>query len=89
MTKNISQAPEATVSDSCKLYSKITLLLEDKEVCSKKQNKCFQNEHILDFSQEHRFKIIKDDIEKYAIKIQIKRSQSFGVKSKYIELSIS
>ena len=52
----------------------------------KKQSKCFQNEHILDFSDEHKLKVSKDMLEKYTIKIQIKKCQNYGVKSRILIL---
>ena len=79
------QVPQITLADSSKMYSKITLLMDSKELLSKKQNKCFQNEDILDFSKEHKFKISKDLIENYIIKIQIKKTTNFGVKSKKLK----
>ena len=63
--------------------------MDSKELVSKKQSKCFQNEHILDFSKEHKFKISKDLIEKYTIKIQIKKATNFGVKSKKFNYDIN
>ena len=59
--------------------------MDSKELVSKKQSKCFHNEHILDFSKEHKFKISQDLLEKYTIKIQIKKTTNFGVKSKKLK----
>ena len=54
LTHPCHQVPQITLEESSKLYSKIILLMDSKELVSKKQSKCFQNEHILDFSEEHK-----------------------------------
>ena len=63
--------------------------MDSKELVSKKQSKCFQNELFLDFSKEHKFKISKDLIERYTIKIQIKKTSNFGVKSKKLKYDMN
>jgi hypothetical protein len=74
--QNISQ------EDSAKLYASISLLVDSNVLISKKKSSCFQNDQILDFSKEHQFKISKDMLEKYEIKIQIKKTTTLAVKSK-------
>jgi hypothetical protein len=49
---------------------------------SKKKSSCFQNDQIFDFSKEYQFKISRDMLEKYKIKIQMKKTTTIGVKSK-------
>ena len=63
--------------------------MERKEIICKKKSKCFQNEHILDFSKEQQFKIRKESLEKYSIKVQIKKTTNLGNKSmKYDSVAI-
>ena len=68
--------------DSAKLYASISLLVDSNVLISKKKSSSFQNEQIIDFSKEHQFKINKDMLEKYEIKIQIKKTTSIGINSK-------
>ena len=56
--------------------------MDGEEIIYKKKSKCFEKNQILDFSKEHQFNITKDWLEKYTIKIQIKKTTNFGIKSK-------
>ena len=67
--------------DSAKLYASISLLVDNNVLICKKKSSCFQNDQILDFSKEHQFKINKDMLGKYKIRIQIKKTTTIGVQS--------
>ena len=68
--------------DSAKLYASISLLVDNNVLICKKKSSCFQNDQILDFSKEQKLKISKDMLEKYEIKIKLKKKTTIGVKSK-------
>jgi hypothetical protein len=68
--------------DFAKLYASISLVVDSNVLICKKRSSCFQNNQILDFSKEHQFKINKSMLEKYEIKIEIKKTTTIGVKSK-------
>ena len=76
------KAQNSSQEDSAKLYASISLLVGNNVLICKKKSSCFQNDQIIDFSKEHQLKINKDMLEKYEIKIQIKKTTSIGVKSK-------
>ena len=71
--QNISQ------EDSAKLFASISLLVDSNVLICKKKSRCFQNDKILDFSKEHQFKINKDLLEKYKIRIQIKKTTTIVI----------
>ena len=76
------QAQNISQEDSAKLYASISLLVDSNVPICKKKSSCFQNDQILDFSKEHQLKINWDMLEKYKIRIQIKKTTTIGVKSK-------
>ena len=65
------------------MYSRISLVLNDKEVCVKRR-KAYQSKTLLDFSKDHKFKLYGENVDDATIKIQIKRSTSPLQKSKKI-----
>ena len=56
------------------MYSKITLLQHSKEVTVKRRKKAYHNKTMVDFSKDHKFKLNGENVDDFAIKIQIKRS---------------
>ena len=76
------QAQNISQEDSAKLYASVSLLIDSNVLICKKKSSCFQNDQILDFSKEHQFKINKNMLEKYEIKIEIKKTTTIGVKSR-------
>ena len=58
------------------MYSKITLLQHSKEVTVKRRKKAYHNKTMVDFSKDHKFKLNGENVDDFAIKIQIKRSTS-------------
>ena len=58
------------------MYSKITLLQHGKEATVKRRKKGHHNNTMVDFSKDHKFKLIGENVDDFAIKIQKKRSTS-------------
>ena len=65
---------------SSKLYAKVTLLENNKEVASK-QVWCSSNKKIYDFSKELQFKLHRKHPENCKIIVQLKKYTGFGFKS--------
>ena len=67
------------------LYSKITLLLKDKQVASQKR-KCYKTKTMLDFSKDHNFKLQGEALDDYQVKIEIKSTTPPLHKSKQSQI---
>ena len=72
---------EAQSSKTNNLYSKISLHLRDEQVACRKR-KCYKTKTLLDFSEDHKFKLQGESLDDYHLKIEIKQSASLLYKSK-------
>ena len=67
--------------DTSNIYSKVSIIINDKKYSKKHNGYILKNSEIIDFSKDHLFKLNNESIESVKVEIEIKHSSSIWTKS--------
>ena len=67
--------------DTSNIYSKVSIIINNKKYSKKHNGYILKNSEIIDFSKDHLFKLNSESIDSFKVEIEIKHSSSIWTKS--------